>query len=79
VKSSAQATAKAAAGGSASVIIETNAGIAGSFAKATINVQGGRASAKVQSSSLGRGATAGQSTSSQKKASTHLVHSKKKM
>jgi len=38
---SAQASAKASAGGSASVVIETNAGTASSFAKATINVKGG--------------------------------------
>jgi hypothetical protein len=79
VKSSAQASAKASAGGSASVVIETNAGTAGSFAKATINAQGGHASANIQSLSLGRGEAAGQSSSSQKKASTRLVHSKKKM
>ena len=49
---SAQASAKASAGGSASVVIETNAGTASSFAKATINVKGGRASAKIKSTSL---------------------------
>jgi hypothetical protein len=70
---------KASGGGSASVVIETNAGTTGSFAKATINVQGGRASANIQSSSVGHGATAGQSSSSHKKASTRLVHPKKKM
>ena len=64
---SAQASAKASAGGSASVVIETNVGTASSFAKATINVKGGRASAKIKSTSLGRGSTSGQSSSSQKK------------
>ena len=77
-KSSAQASAKASVGGSASVVIETNAGTAGSFAKATINVKGGRASAKVHSTSLGRGSASGQSSSSQKK-TTELVNSKNKM
>jgi hypothetical protein len=66
-KSSAQASAKTSVGGSAPVVIETNAGTACSFAKATVNVKGGRASAKIQSKSLGRGLASGQSSSSQKK------------
>ncbi|RLN18605.1 uncharacterized protein C2845_PM02G20720 [Panicum miliaceum] len=77
-KSSAQAYAKASARGSASVVIETNVGTASSYAKATVNVQGGRASAKIESTSLGRGSATGQS-SSQKKKTTSLVHSKNKM
>ena len=79
MKLSAQASAKASARGSASIVIETNAGTAGSFAKATINVQGGRASANIQSSSLGRGAKAGHSSSSQKKPSARQMHSEEKM
>jgi len=58
---------KASVGGSASVVIETNARTAGSFAKATINVKGGHASAKIHSTSLGHGSASGQSSSSQKK------------
>ena len=59
-KSSAKVYAKASARGSASVVIETNADTASSYAKATVNVQGGRASAKIESNSLGRGLASGQ-------------------
>jgi hypothetical protein len=44
---SAQASVKARAGGSAFVVVETNAGTVGSFATATINVKGGRAAANI--------------------------------
>lgn len=77
-KSSAKASVKVSTGGSASVVIETNAGTACSFAKATINVQGGRASANIQSTSLGCGSVSGQSNSSKRK-TTKLLPSNNKM
>ncbi|RLN40768.1 hypothetical protein C2845_PM01G47870 [Panicum miliaceum] len=52
----AEASAKAAPGGSARITIETSAGRAvGTTAKATINVSGGTGSAKIRSTSTGRG------------------------
>ena len=50
---------------------------ASSYTKATVNVQGGRASAKVESNSLGHGSASSQSSSQKKKGS--LLHSKNKM
>ena len=69
----AEASAKAAAGGSASIIIETSAGTAtGTSAKATINASGG--SAKIQSTSAGRG---GESSSCRKRIGKDIVSSEK--
>ncbi|CAO2181265.1 unnamed protein product [Urochloa humidicola] len=50
-----KAKANASADGHASVIIETSAGRATSSARATINVIGGRATAKITSTSTARG------------------------
>ncbi|CAL4907407.1 unnamed protein product [Urochloa decumbens] len=50
-----KAKAKASADGHASVIIETSAGRATSSTRATINVTGGRATAKIASTSTTRG------------------------
>ncbi|CAN6245771.1 unnamed protein product [Urochloa humidicola] len=50
-----KAKANASADGHASVIIETRAGRATSSARATINVIGGRATAKITSTSTARG------------------------
>jgi len=74
-KSTAEASVKASAGGSASVVIEANAGKGA--AKATISVTSGRASANIQSTSLGRGSAAGQRSSSLKKTGKQLEASKK--
>jgi len=74
-KSTDEASVKASAGESASVVIETNAGKGG--AKATISVTSDRASANIQSTSLGRGSVAGQHSSSlEKKQEKQLEASK---
>ena len=56
----AEASAKAAAGGTASITIETSAGmVAGTYAKATINVSGATGTAKIRSTSTGHGNSLG--------------------